>query len=59
MKLANLLAREQEHLKWLFSLPDKFRFNFSPVAGFFKILTQHSAFGTRCAKVRNVPPGLF
>ena len=30
---ANLLALEQKHLKWLFSLPDKFRFNFAPVAG--------------------------
>ena len=30
---ANLLALEQKYLKWLFSLPDKFRFNFALIAG--------------------------
>jgi len=30
---ANLLAMEQKHLDWLFSLPANFRYNFSPTAG--------------------------
>src|SRR3954465_6581092 len=30
---ANLLAVEQKHLVWLFSLPDMFRFNFALIAG--------------------------
>jgi len=30
---ANLLALEQKHLDWLFSLPAEFRYNFNPIAG--------------------------
>lgn len=30
---ANILAREQVHLDWLFSLPKQYRFNFAPTAG--------------------------
>jgi len=30
---ANLLAVEQKHLDWLFSLPKELRYNFSPIAG--------------------------
>jgi group I intron endonuclease len=30
---ANLLALEQKHLDWLFSLPESLRYNFNPTAG--------------------------
>ena len=30
---ANLLAMEQKHLDWLFSLPESFRYNFLSTAG--------------------------
>jgi hypothetical protein len=30
---ANLLAREQHWLDWLFNLPEEFRYNFAPTAG--------------------------
>src|SRR3954462_3871210 len=32
---ANLLAMEQKHLDWLFSLPESFRYNFNPTANSF------------------------
>jgi len=30
---ANLLAREQHWLNWLFNLPSEYRYNFAPLAG--------------------------